>query len=258
MPTTQIPSITPIIEFDADETREQGFKPWIDAEHADLRDNAFFERGYYYTRAEHHGVHAGFAALRACDARIAAFPVDQFLIVLGGEVQITDARGRVTTLRARDTAAIPRQLDCTWRQSEGTRIFFMNYDGPSRPVPDAAALAVVVPNLRDELGPIDGPAAELIVSTPRPQVGRKVVYEDPTGQFTVGLWEASAYTRRLAAFKDYEVMHFVEGQVEITNAIGEARLFGPEQTFIVNRGVSNAWKTEGYVRKVYCKFSPAP
>lgn len=247
---------TPIVEFDYEEKRTQSFRPWIDASHTDLKDNAFFKRGYYYTRADHHGMYAGFAELRPFDGRIESFPVDQFMIVISGEVTITDAKGRVTTLRPRDTAAIPRYLSCQWKMKEGTKMFFMIYDGPSKPVENAADLAVVVPNLSDALGPIDGPAPELIVSSPPPKVGRKIIYTDPTGQFTVGLWEATAYTRKLAAFKDYEIMHFIEGQVEITNAIGESRLFKAEEPFIVNRGVSNAWKTEGYIRKVYCKVSP--
>jgi uncharacterized cupin superfamily protein len=247
---------TPIIEFDLEEKREEGFKPWIDAGNTDLKANAFFKRAYYYTRAEHHGLYAGFAELRAFDGRIDDHPVDLFLIVIAGEIEISDAGGQVTRLRARDTAAVPRHLSCHWKQSDDSRVFFMLYDGTSKPAEPASPLSVVVPNLSDPLDPIAGPAPELIVTSPPPKVGRKVIYTDSTGQFTVGLWEATAYTRKLAAFKDYEIMHLIEGQVEITNAIGEARLFRAQEPFIVNRGVSNAWRSEGYVRKVYCKFSP--
>lgn len=249
--------ITPIIEFDYNEPRSEGFVPWIDQKNIDLEKNAFFKRGFYYTRADHHGMFAGFCEVRAFDGAIDYFAVDKFMIVVEGEIEITDAKGRVTTLKPRDTAAIPRGLSCRWKQSEGTRFFFMLYSGPSGEIADRENLAVVVPDLKDKLDPISGPAPELILSSPLPTVGRKVIYTDSTGQFTVGLWESTAYTRKLAAFKDYEIMHFIEGQVEITNAIGESHLYRPEETFIVNRGVSNAWKTEGYVRKVYCKVSPA-
>jgi len=249
--------ITPVIGFDYNEKRTEGFMPWIDAETTDLSKNAFFQSGFYYTRVDHHGMYAGHCELKAFDGVIESFSVDKFLIVIEGEIEITDAQGRKTVLRPRDTAAIPRGLSCSWKQSAGTRIFFMLYAGPSKPIADTGSLQVIVPNLKDTLDPISGPAAELIISSPHPTVGRKVIYEDPTGQFTVGLWEATAYTRKLAAFKDYEIMHFIEGQVEITNAIGESNLYRPEETFIINRGVSNAWKTEGYIRKVYCKVSPA-
>jgi uncharacterized cupin superfamily protein len=249
--------ITPIIEFDYNEPRSASFIPWIDQDNTDLSKNAFFRRGFYYTRADHHGMFAGFCELRAFDQKIASFPIDQFLIVIAGEIEITDAKGRVTTLKPRNTAAIPRGLACRWKQSEGTRIFFMNYAGPAGDIQNRDDLAVVIPDPGAKLDPIDGPPAELIVSSPLPSVGRKVIYTDSTGQFTVGLWEATAYTRKLAAFKDYEIMHFLEGEVEITNAIGESRVYRPEETFIIDRSVSNAFKTQGYVRKVYCKVSPA-
>jgi uncharacterized cupin superfamily protein len=248
---------TPIIEFDYAETREATFMPWIDVEHIDLKSNAFVKRGYYYTRADHHGLFVGYAELKDFDQYISSFPIDQFLIVIEGKIEITDQQGSRTTLGPQDTAVIPRYLGCQWKQSEGTRVFFMNYEGASKAIEGIEHLAVVTPNLSDELDSISGPAAELVLTRPLPKVGRKVIYTDPTGQFTVGLWEASAYTRKLAAFKDYEIMHFIEGQVEITNALDETRLFKARETFVVNQGVSNAWKTESYVRKVYCKLSPA-
>ena len=103
---------------------------------------------------------------------------------------------------------------------------------------------------------VDGPSADLITSTPYPSVGREVIYTDSTGQFTVGIWEASAYTRKLAAFKDYELMHLIQGSMTITNAIDESQTFNIGETFIINRGVSNAWHSTDYLRKVYCKVTP--
>lgn len=252
----------PIIEFDRSETRSAAFLPWVDSENADLAKNAFFSRGFYYTRNDAHGAFAGEAELKAFDGPVDGLSVDLFLIVVAGEITITDAKGRVTKLAPGDTAAVPRGLKATWAQPAGTRIFFMLHAdlpaSPSVPVESADDLAVIVPKLDAALDPIDGPAADLILTSPHPTVGRKVIYTGADGRFSVGLWEASAYTRKLAAFGDYELMYFVQGEVEITNAIGESRLFHPHEPFIVDRGVSNAWKTTGYVRKVYCKVSPKP
>jgi len=250
-------SITPVVSFNVNETRTQDFIPWVDTNTKNLAHNAFFKSGFYYTRADHHGMFAGHCALRRFEGVLEAFPVDLFLIVIAGEIEITDANSRVTVLKSRDTVAVPRGLSCVWKQMEDARIFFMLYAGPSAQIEHPASLQVIVPSLQDTLNPISGPAPELITSVPHPTVGRKVIYVDPTGQFTVGLWEASAYTRKLAAFTDYELMYLVEGQVEITNAIGESHLYRAQEPFIIERGVSNAWKSQGHVRKVYCKFSPA-
>lgn len=246
----------PIIPFNSAETRTEGFQPWVDAANTDLSRNAYFKRGFYYTRVDEHGMFAGEAELRAFDGEIASLPVDLFLIVVSGRITITDAKGGVTTLEPGQTCAAPRGLTANWSQPDGTRIFFMYYGGPSQGPADAAALSVIVPKLDDTLDPIPGPAAELITTSPLPTVGRKIIYEDPTGQFTVGLWEATPYQRKLAGFGDYEIMHFIDGGVEMTNSIGETRFFKPGETFIVDRGVPNSWKTETYIRKVYCKVSP--
>ncbi len=248
----------PIVEFNPYETRSAAFLPWIDQDNADLSKNAFFKRGFYYTRNDEHGMFAGEAVLRAFDGEIASLPVELFLIVVEGEISVTDAKGRVTKLTKNETAAFPRGLRAHWKQGENTRIFFMLHSGESAPVAIADELAIVVPQLDEKLDAIDGPAADLILTSPRPTVGRKVIYTSNGGHLSVGLWEATAYTRKLAAFGDYELMYFIEGDVEITNAIGESRLFKPHEAFLVNRSVSNAWKTTGYIRKVYCKVHVNP
>jgi len=247
----------PIVAFNPAENRTSGFIPWIDAGNKDLDRNAFFRRAFYYTRVDEHGMFAGEAELRAFDGEIEGLPVDKFMIVVSGTVSITDATGRNTVLKAGDTAALPRGLRARWVQPEGTRIYFMLYGGPSSPAASADALGVITPKLDDELAPISGPSPDLITSSPPPTVGRKIIYQDATGQFSVGMWEATAYTRKLAAFKDYEIMHFVQGEMEMSNAISESRLFKAGETFIVNRGVANAWKSEAYVRKVYAKLTPS-
>lgn len=248
----------PILEFKANETRSEGFLPWIDTANTDLSKNAYFERGFYYTRNDDHGMFAGEAVLRAFDGEAAALPVDLFLVVVEGELTVTDAKGRVTTLKANETGAFPRGLRAKWTQPAGTRIHFMLHSDGAAEVAANDELEVITPKLDDTLDAIDGPAAELILTSPRPTVGRKIIYTGADGVFTVGLWEATSYTRKLAAFGDYELMYFIEGEVEMTNAIGESRTFKPFESFLVNRSVSNAWKTEGYIRKVYCKVSPKP
>lgn len=248
--------ITTIPEFNADETRREAFIPWVDEKNADVAQNAFFKRGFYYTRNDRDGAYAGFAELRAFNARIPAFSVDAFVVVVSGEITITDGSGSFT-LKQGDTVTVPRHLDSHWRQTEGTRIFFMVYAGPAPAPADVSSIKAIRPDTAATLESVDGPAAELILSSPLPEVGRKVIYQDPSGNFSVGIWAATPYTRKLAAFKDYEVMHLVEGAVAITNALGETRVFKSGDTFIVNSGVANAWKSEIDLRKVYAKIKPA-
>lgn len=243
----------PITPFDLAEQRDAQFVPWVDAGTADLAKNAFFKRGFYYTRVEEHGMFAGTAELKAFDAPIEAFPVDKYMIVTAGEVTITCAKGRVTKVAKGGSCVIPRGLNCRWSQPAGTRIFFMLYAGPSPGPANAADLSVLVPNPKDELSPLPPPSAELLLSSPPPVTGRKLVYTDPSGRFVVGMWDATAYTRKLNAIADYELMYLTEGKVTLTNAVGESRTFGPGETLIVDRGISNMWKSDDYVRKIYCK-----
>jgi len=72
----------------------------------------------------------------------------------------------------------------------------------------------------------------------------------------VGLWDTTGYHRKLIDFPRHELMHLLEGSVTFTDAKGAAQTFTKGDTFFVPLGAPNSWKSEGYLRKIYCIFLP--
>lgn len=243
----------PIIPFVRAERRSDSVTSWLDLQQR-LHDDPLIERVFYYSKNEPHGIYAGSAQLHPFTQHIDHFAIDLFLIVTAGQITLRLATGEEIVAQALESLVIPRGAAFHWLNSTGTEVWFVAYQPQENPTETAPQPPFKVnPNL--ELAAIDGPSAELITSAPRPEVQRNVVYLSADGKFSVGIWQATAYTRRLAAFGDYELMYPVEGEIEITNALGEARAFGAHEGFIVNRGVSNAWHSQGVVKKIYSKVS---
>lgn len=243
----------PIIPFVRTEQRSDIVISWIDRQQRH-NDDPLIERAFYYTKNEQHGIYAGSAQLHPFAQQINHFASDLFLIVTAGQVTLRLSTGEDVVAQAQESLVIPRGATFHWLNTTGTAVWFVAYQPQQNPVEAAPQAPFKVdPNL--ELEAIDGPSAELITSAQRPEVQRNVVYLSADGKFSVGIWQATAYTRRLAAFGDYELMYPIAGAIEITNALGEARAFGAHEGFIVNRGVSNAWHSQGVVKKIYSKVS---
>nr|WP_025828888.1 cupin domain-containing protein [Acetobacter persici] len=245
----------PIITFNQSEHRVEGFLPWVDAEHPSFSENNFFSGALYYVRNDDHDVYTGEARLKAFDATIECFPVDLLLIVTAGEIRLEDDGGPPARFQSGQAVVVPRSARVHWTQTEGTRVFFMHHrhDTPDDQTTPRSRIVPIDP--AGALEPASPPPADLILGASLPAVGRRTLYTSTDGKFTVGLWGAEPYRRRLAAFGDYELMHFLEGQVTLTNAIGESQTYGPGETLIVNRAISNAWESNAYIKKIYCKIS---
>ena len=75
-----------------------------------------------------------------------------------------------------------------------------------------------------------------------------------TGQFNVGVWDTTGYTRKLIDFPRHELMHLIEGEVTMDDGAGTVQRFKAGDTFFVPMGTPNSWKSEGYLRKIFVIF----
>lgn len=246
----------PIITFQREESRRDLFRSWLD-QHARLTDDPLVRRAFYYSKNEQHGIYSGEAELHPFAQRVVAFASDLLLIVTAGRITLDTGKGETLVAEPQASVVIPRGASVTWDNAPGTRVWFVAY----QPEQTAAATSVgePLPFLVDADTPLEsitGPSADLITSEGYPDVQRKVVYLSADGKFSVGIWQATAYTRRLAAFGDYELMYPVVGEIHVTNALGESHTYGPHDGVIINRGVGNAWHSSGLVKKIYSKVSP--
>ena len=124
-------------------------------------------------------------------------PTNEFMILLEGEVTIVDDAGE-TTFRAGDAFVLPQGLHCLWQQPGYVKKFWFTFEDTSGRPAAGGPRAILV-----------DPAAPLSVSAPPPPEtlfsGSPVQqahesFVDPTGQFSVGIWDTTAYHRRLVPF----------------------------------------------------------
>ena len=242
----------PIIPFQLSESRSDLFRSWLD-QRSRVNDDPLIKRAFYYSKNEQHGIYSGEAELNPFTQQVTAFASDLLLIVTAGLITLGLSNGETLVAGPQTSVVIPRGANVHWENAPGTRVWFVAYQ-PEHAVSAAATLPFSV-DADALLESVAGPSAELITSEGYPDVHRSVVYLSGDSKFSVGIWQATAYTRRLAAFGDYELMYPVLGEINITNALGESHTYGPHDGFIVNRGVSNAWHSNGLVKKIYSKVS---
>ncbi|WAC26607.1 cupin domain-containing protein [Ancylobacter sp. SL191] len=92
----------------------------------------------------------------------------------------------------------------------------------------------------------DDPA---VVDVPFVAQSRRHFTQVEKGAFS-GIWEAPPHRERVDCDYD-EMCHLLEGRVRLTDAAGQAREFGPGESFVVARGFKGTWENLTHVRKVF-------
>jgi uncharacterized cupin superfamily protein len=187
---------------------------------------------------------------------MAPYSVDEFMILLEGSVTMTEASGRVTRVEAGEAFVIPRGLNCAWKQDGYVRKIFVIYQNPVAPVPaKPAADHVIKLDLGATLVPCAGPDPALLNGA-EPQCAEHVVYGDASGRLTVGLWSATPYDRKATPFGRYELMHFLEGQVDLHDGGTSGQAFQAGETIFVPKGVPLGWRNQTDVKKIFVILMP--
>lgn len=245
-----------VIRFD----RQAGaaLPAWPDIPAAQLESGTPRQSGITYFERPEIGLSAGIWECTAFIGKMEPYPVDEFMLVLEGEVTIAEPGGKQTTIRAGESFVLPRGLKCQWRQTGKMRKFFVIYEAPAgAPTAPAAGPQVIKPDHRlvpQESSP--SPAAETLIG-PVPSQRSHSYYTDPSGQFTVGIWDTSYYHRKVVPFPRYELMCFLDGAVSMTDAAGSSETFNAGDSVFVPLGAPADFKVIGaYLRKIYVIFMP--
>ena len=189
-------------------------------------------------------------------AKPSPYAVNELMIVLEGAITIINEQGVEETIGAGQGFVIPKGMPSTWKQTEFVRKFYVIFDDPSeqKPIaPGALGLHRLDPNVAmAPLGDLDPSRYEGSVPTQH----INTIFTDATGQMTAGLWASTAMHVKPYVFMRNELMHLLEGSVTITNGDGIARTFSAGDTFLVPKGMTYQWHSDGYVKKIFCIFEP--
>lgn len=229
-----------IISFDAKAPMAVIPGPYAEHFHSWLDDKAI-------------GLSAGIWDAAANDSGWIEYPVDEFMIVLEGEIVVVEESGPVS-IKAGESFIMPKGTRCKWTVPNYAKKFFVIYennDGPANRGP----LKVIKLDTGIKLAPSEPPSPSMLHS-PVPTQNTHEYFKDATGQLTVGVWDTTGYHRKLIDFPRHELMHLLEGSVTFTDDRGKSQTFKAGDTFFVPLGTPNSWKSEGYLRKIYCIFQP--
>jgi len=224
---------------------------WEDFPAEEIASGTRKQNGHLWLDDKARGLSAGIWEQGANESRWMDYPVTEFMAVLEGEVVIIEEK-RSVTIKAGQSFIIPKGLRCRWTQPGHVKKFFVIFTGPEKADPSAGTIIV---DTEAPLSPSEPPPASML-NSPVPTQHTREVYTDPSGQFTVGVWQTTGYERKLIDFTRHELMHLLEGSVTFTDDKGRTQSFKAGDTFFVPLGTPNAWKSEGTLRKIYCIFQP--
>lgn len=205
--------------------------------------------GRTYFNAPKLGLTVGMWSSSAFEGTMRSRDADEFGLLLDGSATITEAGGKITELSAGDGFVIPRGVDCAWKQGGHVRKIFVTYASPKAPAKSNGQHVVKV-ETGTRLSPCAGPDKSLL-NGPEPRCAEHVAYTDASGQLTVGVWSATAYDRKATPFGRYELMHFVEGHVDLHEGGQDSQGFGIGETVFVPKGAPLGWRSHRDVKKVY-------
>lgn len=173
------------------------------------------------------------------------YPFTEMLVVHRGLVTLS-SNERSVTLEPGQSAVIGRgttvQIDAQsgnlWAFCAATQA-----TGPNKP-------GVAVIDHRAILAPSAAPEDSILIG-PTPQCRANNLFEDTASPLRIGVWDSTPYARFARAHKVHELMHLLEGEVELTVDGGPTLTVKPGDTVFVPQGTPCAWVSKVYVRKFY-------
>lgn len=229
--------------------RGEGLDDWPAMPAADLVSGAPVQYGRYYFNAPKLGLSVGVWSSSAYERKMKPAAADEFGLVLDGSATITEANGHVTEIAQGDAFVIPRGVECAWKQTGHVRKVFVTFASAKASAKPSASHVVKL-DTSARLEPCGGPDKSLL-NGPEPRCAEHVAYTDAGGQFTVGLWSATPYDRKATPFPRYELMHFLEGNVDFYDDAGGSQGFQAGETVFVPKGAPLGWRSHRDVKKIF-------
>ena len=176
---------------------------------------------------------------------IDAFPHTETMVVLAGELTVSVEGAPALTVGAQAAVVIGRGTRLRIEASPGTVFAFHAQTSGASALPGATLITRDLP-----LSPSTPPAAEVLLG-PSPQCRSHNVFTDEAVQLRAGLWDSTPYARISRPHRLAELMHILEGAVDLTMADGTVVTVAKGETVFVPQGAPCAWTSRVHVAKFY-------
>lgn len=181
---------------------------------------------------------------------------DEVVFLQEGDVEIVDIAGRTRTFRAGDAFVLPRGFRGEWQQKAPVEKVVVSYAPPAAagPVAASAAPSVVAIERRaldgaDWTAVPDAPFAR-VTSSNQPKYRAAVAFTSSDGRLVVDMSSYEMMSLEISAWPIDEYMHFLEGAVEIRDAAGRGRIYGPGDFITTPNGWTGIWRQSSPITKI--------
>ena len=178
-------------------------------------------------------------------ADIASFPHSETIIVLAGAMTLTVDGAPALTVSPASGAVVARGTRLRIEATAGTRWAFY------AAVSGLGAVPGVTPLRADAaLSPSAPPPAEALTG-PAPQCRSFNAFTDEASNLRAGTWDSTPYARVSRPHKLSELMHILQGSVDLTGEDGTVFTVAQGDTVMVPQGAPCAWDSRVHVAKFY-------
>lgn len=191
-----------------------------------------------------HAAAAGRGAFAGA-VEVAAFPHTETLVVLAGALTLSVEGAPALTVGAQAAVVIGRGTKLRIEATPGTFFAFHAQTAGASAMPVATLITRDLP-----LSPSTPPAPEVLLG-PAPQCRSHNVFTDEAVQLRAGLWDSTPYARISRPHRLAELMHILEGAVDLTMADGTVVTVSQGETVFVPQGAPCAWTSRVHVAKFY-------
>lgn len=176
---------------------------------------------------------------------VEAFPHTETMIVLAGTLTLSVDGAEALTVSPGHGAVVARGTRLRIEAAPGTRWAYYA----------ATAGAVAAPgvtSLRADaaLSPSAPPPADALIG-PAPQCRSFNAFTEEASKLRAGTWDSTAYARVSRPHKLSELMHILQGSVDLTGEDGTVFTVGEGDTVLVPQGAPCAWDSRVHVAKFY-------
>lgn len=243
-----------VIKFDRNGDAKTGLQAWPAIAAEVLSSGRPQQNGHQYHESSDARFTAGVWDCTEMELKMAAYDVDEFMILLEGHIIIEHRDGQVESFGPGQCFVLPRGTDCIWRQQEYVRKFWGIHDNPDAGNQAHPELRAILAD-NDAALPAVGAQDASLFESEVPEMGLLTLYQDPGKKFHAGIWDCGPMKRVPARIERSEIMHILAGSGSITNADGEIFEFSKGDTFLVPQGMGYQWESREYVKKFFCSYS---
>ncbi len=221
-----------------------GLQEWEQMDYKNLVSGTPVQRGHLYHEIQEQGYMVGVWDCTAFTDQMMPYSVDEYMLLLAGDVAMVMPDGTEVKINAGDAFVIPKGLKCQWKQNSFVHKIFMILDSPIGDAQNASLNRISVPDF--DLGK----SGTTLVKT-------RTEFLNAAGTMQVDVQLFAAMRQPRMKCRANLLISVLEGTLTLNDGVNEYR-FSKGQTAYVQQGGSMGWSTSDGTKLISASFLNNP